>query len=393
MTAYYNENDPCAACVLRELIAEGQIAPGHVDDRSIKDVTADDLRGFTQVHWFAGMGGWSFAVRRAGWPDSRPLWSASCPCQPFSAAGKGAGTDDPRHLWPDLFRIIRDARARGFGPRAIVGEQVSGAPGYGWFDGVRADLATEGYACGVRDIPACAVDAPHQRNRLYWVGLGDSVRQPTQRDARGIPGPKAPVSGAWEQDGRQSYGLRDADDSNCHMEHGAGLGWREGRPEHEFWSGRATSAGADGAGALGDVLGTGLEGHAGHGDGSRGSIATRPATETDGRCGSLHADADCGGRDGWPEDKERVAIGRAAPEWDMPRRNGSFWSDAEWIVCHDGKARRAKPGVRLLVDGMAGRIDLWRLAGNGIVLDLAAEAIAALAEVITGPNLANQDQP
>lgn len=60
--------------------------------------------------------------------------------------------------------------------------------------------------------------------------------------------------------------------------------------------------------------------------------------------------------------------------------NGSFWSDHEWIVCHDGKARRTKPGLRLLVDGMAGRIHLWRLAGNSINAVLAAEVLAALLE-------------
>lgn len=179
MTAYYNENNPVAAAVLRELAAANIIAPGHVDDRSIKDVTADDLKGFTQCHFFAGAGLWSIAARMAGWPDRRPIWSASCPCQPYSAAGKRAGADDPRHLWPDLFRLVRDARVRGFGPPIIVGEQVSGSAGYGWFDGVRADLATKNYPSRARDIPACAVDAimatleadPATRSyEPYWNG-------------------------------------------------------------------------------------------------------------------------------------------------------------------------------------------------------------------------------
>ena len=87
--SYYNEIDPKAAAWLRELIAAGLIAPGDVDERSIADVRPDDLAGYGQHHFFAGIGGWSYALRLAGWPDDRPVWTGSCPCQPFSAAGKG----------------------------------------------------------------------------------------------------------------------------------------------------------------------------------------------------------------------------------------------------------------------------------------------------------------
>ena len=87
MPAYYNENNRFAAQWLRNLIAAGDIAPGDVDERSITEVRPDDLRGYTQCHFFAGIGGWSAALRLAGWPDDRPVWTGSCPCQPFSAAG------------------------------------------------------------------------------------------------------------------------------------------------------------------------------------------------------------------------------------------------------------------------------------------------------------------
>ena len=161
---YYNEIDPYAAEWLRNLIKAGLIPDGEVDTRSIVDVSADDLRGFTQCHFFAGIGGWAYALRLAGWSDDRPIWTGSCPCQPFSVAGKGLGANDPRHLWPDFFRLIRAAR-----PSVVMGEQVAGSAGYGWFDGVAFDLESEDYASRAVDIPACAVNAPHIRSRLYWV--------------------------------------------------------------------------------------------------------------------------------------------------------------------------------------------------------------------------------
>ena len=179
MAAYYNEIDTYAAEWLRNLIKAGLIPDGEVDTRSIVDVSADDLRSFTQCHFFAGIGGWAHALRLAGWPDDRPIWTGSCPCQPFSVAGKGLGTDDPRHLWPHFFRLIRAAR-----PPVVMGEQVAGAAGYGWFDGVAADLESEDYARRAVDIPACSVDAPHIRSRLYWVASDMADAQIIGREER-----------------------------------------------------------------------------------------------------------------------------------------------------------------------------------------------------------------
>ena len=177
--AYYNEIESYAAQWLRNLIAKGLIADGEVDTRSIVDVRPADLAGFDQCHFFAGIGGWSHALRLAEWPDDRPVWTGSCPCQPFSVAGKGAGTDDPRHLWPHFHLLIAACR-----PPIVLGEQVAGKAGYGWFDGVRADLEREGYASRGVDIPALAVDAPHVRQRLYWVALDVADAQSIGREER-----------------------------------------------------------------------------------------------------------------------------------------------------------------------------------------------------------------
>lgn len=164
MAAYYNEIDPYAAQWLRNLIAAGHIADGDVDERSIEDVTPDDIRNYTQCHFFAGIGVWSYALRRAGWPDDKPVWTGSCPCQPFSSAGKGGGFDDERHLWPHFHYLIEQCR-----PPVVFGEQVASKDGLGWFDLVQADLEGANYAATAVDICAAGVGAPHIRQRLYWV--------------------------------------------------------------------------------------------------------------------------------------------------------------------------------------------------------------------------------
>ena len=164
MSAYYNEIDPYAAQWLRNLIKKGLIADGEVDTRSIIDVSPDDLRGFIQCHFFAGIGGWSLALHLAGWPDDRPIWTGSCPCQPFSEAGKGLGSADPRHLWPAWFRLITACK-----PTVIAGEQVSEAVRHGWFDTVCDDLEAQGYSIGAAVLPACSVGAPHLRDRLCFL--------------------------------------------------------------------------------------------------------------------------------------------------------------------------------------------------------------------------------
>src|ERR1041384_1510077 len=162
--AYYNETDPFAAQWLRNLIASDLIAPGDVDERSIVDVQPDDLRGYGQVHFFAGIGGWSYALRLAGIGDDDPIWTGSCPCQPLSSAGQRQGHADERHLWPAFHGLIAECR-----PAAVFGEQVASKDGREWLAGIRADLEALGYAVGAADLCAASVGAPHIRQRLFWV--------------------------------------------------------------------------------------------------------------------------------------------------------------------------------------------------------------------------------
>ncbi len=185
MSCYYNEIDPYAAQWLRNLIAAGHIAPGDVDERSIEDVQPDDVRGYTQCHFFAGIGGWSYALRLAGWPDDRPVWTGSCPCQPYSvgATDRAQGQDDARHLWPAFCRLIGE-RA----PDVVFGEQVPGAVAWGWWDEAAMDLEARAYACAAVVLAAGAVGAVHERKRLYWVA--DASGSGREGHQRGISVPR-----------------------------------------------------------------------------------------------------------------------------------------------------------------------------------------------------------
>ena len=165
MTAFYNEIDSFAAQWLRNLIDADLIAPGVVDQRDIRDIVPAELMGYTQVHLFAGIGVWSYALRQAGWPDDRPVWTGSCPCQPFSAAGKGAGFADERHLWPAFFHLIEQCK-----PPTVFGEQVASKDGLDWLDLVHTDMEGAGYAFAPFDLPASSFGAPHIRQRIYFVG-------------------------------------------------------------------------------------------------------------------------------------------------------------------------------------------------------------------------------
>ena len=184
MTAYYNEIDPYAAQWLRNLISAGHIAPGDVDERSIEDVRPGDLRGYTQCHFFAGIGVWSHALRRAGWSDDRPVWTGSCPCQPFSSAGAGTGFDDERHLWPAFFHLISQCC-----PSVVFGEQVASKDAEPWIDLVQTDLEGVGYRVGAVPFPSAGVGAPHVRDRLYWVAYSERERRERRQGAahRRIP--------------------------------------------------------------------------------------------------------------------------------------------------------------------------------------------------------------
>lgn len=184
---------------MSDLIRRGLITSGTVDERSITDLTPGNLKHYKRVHLFAGIGGWDYALRLAGWPEDRPVWTGSCPCQPFSIAGDGRGVRDERHLWPEMLRLLAKRR-----PPTVFGEQVASPDGRLWLSGVRADLEALGYEVGAADLCAAGVGSPHIRQRLYWVAwLGDSAvsgLEGRRSSGCGCPGERNPEpSGHWDQ--------------------------------------------------------------------------------------------------------------------------------------------------------------------------------------------------
>jgi DNA (cytosine-5)-methyltransferase 1 len=339
MAVYFNEIEPAAAHILECLMKDGVIADGVVDRRSITEVQPDEIREFTQCHFFAGGGLWSVALRNAGWDDSRSIWTGSCPCQPFSAAGKRSGKDDERHLWPDFFRLISACR-----PPFVLGEQVAGQAGYDWFDGVGADLEGSGYAARAVDFPACALDAPHLRQRLYWLardmGYTDSAGR--REHSRGVT--------VRQEDAAAQH-------TGSHRLADAG-----GKRQSGIW--QPECAGIESP-CGGEPVGCGEDG-----------IIDGPDTVADANSAERRT-LDAGG---FNDNRDDAGREEATGGYQFHRPPVSFWGDAEWISAADGKQRRIKPGIRLLVDGYPGRVALLRIAGNAIVPPAAQVCVEALME-------------
>lgn len=228
MSSYYNDNDPKVCEKVRRLIRAGLVPPGEVDCRSIADVRASDLRGFTQQHFFCGILGWPLALQLAGWPESRPIATMSVPCQPYSVAGKGLAQADERHLWPEAFRLIRECRYE-----CAIGEQVKNAIGHGWLDGISADLEGEGYAIGAHVLGAHSIGSPHRRQRIFWVAHPER----NGRATRSAPEPGHQGGRAQPDDGGSESRLGESNGAGSQQRHETAEGarhWSSIKPAG-FW--------------------------------------------------------------------------------------------------------------------------------------------------------------
>jgi len=338
MSAYYNEIDPFAADWLRNLIGAGLIADGVVDTRSISDVRPEELFEFTQCHFFAGIGVWSHALRGAGWDDDRPVWTGSCPCQPFSGAGKRKGVADKRHLFPDWFHLIRECR-----PATVFGEQVASKDGLGWIDLVQADMEGEGYAFAPFDLCAAGFGAPHIRQRLWFVAHSDHT------------GSQGRVSGWTHSERQDQHGHIGCDGTVSGMDNAIGIGRDAGR-------------------------------HGNYGGDVRIEF---DATVEDG--GSRMADPECDqqrsgrgtGREGQAGDEcgvEPSGCGEASGMGSLRGEVNGIWGDVDWLFCKDAKWRPVEPSTFPLANGIAGRVGRCRAYGNAIVSEVAQGLISSFME-------------
>ena len=405
MSAYYNEVDPFAAQWLRNLIKAGHIADGIVDERSIEDVKPDDLREFTQCHFFAGIGVWSRALRLAGWPDDRRVWTGSCPCQPFSAAGKGDGFADERHLWPAFNHLMLQCR-----PPSVLGEQVASKDAAPWLDLVQADVEAMGYAFGAVAFPAASVGAPHIRDRTYWVAQSPRAGLKTRRsDSVGYRespsgllaahcggnhrlahsgctcGERWPDACGFDGNGATQRNQDSSDDQSCRS-NGVVGNTHDARPQ--------------GFGGLGGVDGTQGRSDTGRHGGQAGVACGMGHTESDrpevrehlhrglsGQglaqgCDVIGMADPIGGRNG-------ASIARP-DQRGLPQGDGGYqecaatgpinghWRDADWLYCRDGKWRPVEPGTFPLAHGATGRVGRLRAYGNAIVAQAAQAFIGSV---------------
>ena len=338
---YYNEFDKGAAAWLRELINAKLIPFGYVDERSITEVTASDVQGFTQCHFFAGIGGWSLALQLAGVPASTRLWTGSPPCQPFSTAGKQLGQFDERHLAPVFLNLVSKCR-----PPVLFGEQVAAAIGKSWMCDLQTHLEGEDYAVGFAVLPACGVGAPHKRDRLFF---GASLRMGDSASKRQRTNEAGQHRGAWQQlegsESRQHDKYRRTNGSVADANDTRPQGW-EGIPER-------TDKQPAGEGSM------------------EGWLAKSMRTEWDNQ------------RIQRPGEGDQAQGSRTAAEFtrcgdtDTANPNHGFWSDADWLGCRDGKFRPVEPGTFPLANGIPARVGRLRGYGNAIVPQVAAEFVKA----------------
>lgn len=362
---------------LKELVTAGDLPQGEVWERDIQKIEPHELERFRQAHFFGGIGGWAKALELAGWGD-RPVWTASLPCQPWSAAGKKQGRKDDRNVWPSFFRLVRECR-----PECIFGEQVAQAIGLGWLDGISTDLEEEGYTVGAIVLGAHSIGAPHIRQRLYWVAHADTGRFRARGRTESEGSKPESRNGIVEQRGGVG-GL-------AHQP-GGGLGIDGSAPGQ---SRHADEAGEDGR--LADSEQPRLEGLPGH-----GANGHEPGRHGARAIGSTAESGESGG------------VGFAYESRSQPRQStterarhrdstqpASFWSNSISISCRDGKARRTQPGIfplaarlpRGLVSGgdpgveeanasQEARVMRLKGYGNSIVPQLAAEFVKAFMETL-----------
>ncbi|MCO5129779.1 MAG: DNA cytosine methyltransferase [Xanthobacteraceae bacterium] len=379
--ALYIEIDEYCRAWLRNLIAADLICPGDVVG-DILDVRPRDLDRYNQVHAFAGIGIWSGSLRDAGIRDNDYVWTGSCPCQPFSAAGQRGGFADERHLWPAFFHLIKECR-----PPVVLGEQVASPDGLQWFDLVSSDLEGADYAIGAADLCAAGIAVaagetevgqptlewirravqscpdpflaaelrdyaewfdreagigpPHIRQRLCWMAYADQGQRGRFPDREGCEPDRAPAGrqqGDGEPEpGRAVGGMADSDGRYARAERQQ-RGWQYGQQPQD-----------------------GIAGAWSHPD-------------------SLMGNTDDAGSQGRGERRNGADQRLAGPT------SLAGWTRADWIICTDGKARPIEPGTFPLAHGQSNRVGRLRAYGNAMHRAKITQFILAAQEAIGAPS-------
>lgn len=347
MNVYYNEYDKKKCAMLKALMDDGHISKGDIDDRSIRDVQPADLDGYDRCHFFAGVGLWDHALNLAAWNEDLPVWTGSCPCQPYSTAGRQKAQADDRHLWPEWLRLIEQCR-----PPTIFGEQVANAVTHGWLDDVFEGLEAEDYAVGAAVLPACSVGAPHRRDRLWFVadntgagfqdGRGTSLAQPGQKPEFERCG--GSIMGYTQHNGSPAKQKLRSHETASH----------ERSAEEQEWP--RQSSGTSRSPDVRSVQGSE--------SGSQSIIVADAERVRPQGQGQLQR----------PMHPTESGEGQASEFDDDCSRH---WQNGQWIDCPDNKQRLVEPGIPLLAHGYPERVAIIHAAGDAIVPQVAAAFILA----------------
>lgn len=311
--------------------------------KDIKELKKSDVSGFQRVHLFCGIGGWQLALDLAGWVG--PVWTGSCPCQPFSAAGKRQGEADERHLWPEMFRLIRECR-----PPVVFGEQVASGDGLRWLDRVFADLEGAGYACGAADLCSAGVGSPNIRQRLFWVANARS--SPARRDT-GRSGPATSDQSGEVERQRQAATEPERRGEADRLAVGDGQFGGQGSADgggSDQGSNAEPRAGLGGSGEP-ERLGSPSRSRPQERIGNEG-IQREAGQRNEGQATELRGDVSGVGQ----SDSDEPRGERFAERWTGEAAGSGPWSDYRIIPCLDGKSRRVGCGVKPLAHGIPAKL-------------------------------------